>query len=61
MPVQSSGVNPYDVREKCKPSEPLCYDFSTVTEYLNLPDVQAGLGVNKTWADCNRLIDLEFV
>lgn len=61
MPVQESGVNPYDVREKCPPSQPLCYDFSAVTRYLNLPEVQASLGVNKTWADCNRLIDLEFV
>eukprot|EP00494_Astrolonche_serrata_P033113 UN33382 len=34
MPVQSSGINPYDVREKCPPQYPLCYDFDDVTKYL---------------------------
>mmetsp|Transcript_21219 Transcript_21219/g.34204 ORF Transcript_21219/g.34204 Transcript_21219/m.34204 type:complete len:308 (-) Transcript_21219:547-1470(-) len=60
LPVQSTGVNLYDVREKCE-HPPLCYDFSDVATYLNLPEVQSALGVKKHWESCNRLVDMEFV
>mmetsp|Transcript_8398 Transcript_8398/g.16277 ORF Transcript_8398/g.16277 Transcript_8398/m.16277 type:complete len:439 (-) Transcript_8398:353-1669(-) len=60
VPVQSTGVNLYDVREKCE-HPPLCYDFSDVTTYLNQPDVKQALGVKKKWSSCNRLVDMEFV
>ena len=33
-PVQSTGVNPYDVRVPCG-KDALCYDFSNVDAYLN--------------------------
>ncbi|GAB5359215.1 hypothetical protein AAMO2058_000525200 [Amorphochlora amoebiformis] len=60
IPVQASGINMYDVTKKCE-KPPLCYDFSEITSYLNEPDVQKALGVSKTWSDCNRLVDLEFI
>jgi len=60
VPVQSTGINLYDVRKKCT-NPPLCYDFSDVTKYLNQAAVKEALGVNKRWSDCNRLVDMEFV
>lgn len=59
-PIESSGVNVYDVRLPCG-SEPLCYDFSNVDAYLNQADVQKDLGVRKPWAECSHLVDLEMV
>lgn len=50
-PYVASGYNNYDMRIKChKP--PLCYDFSNVEKFLNLPRVQKVLGVNKRWQSC---------
>ena len=57
VPVQLSGLNPYDVREKCA-VKPLCYDFSAVNSYFNTPEVQAQLGVNRHWSDCNHAVNL---
>jgi hypothetical protein len=63
MPVQSTGVNVYDVRRGCDPSQKLCYDFSAVEDYLDQPEVQEALGVHSQrkggqWKDCNPLVDL---
>ena len=61
-PVQSTGVNVYDVRKQCDPSRQLCYDFSNIEKYLNREDVQKALGVKKdTWADCNPIVELALV
>ena len=60
-PVQLSGINVYDVREKCNPALPLCYNFTLITDYLNQPAVKQALGVTKKWADCNRLVDMTLV
>lgn len=59
-PVQSTGVNVYDVRIPCGDSE-LCYDFSDVDEYLNRRDVKEALGVHKPWQECSHLVDLALV
>lgn len=61
-PVQSTGVNVYDVRVPCGDSE-LCYDFSDVDEYLNRKDVKEALGVPlvKPWQECSHLVDLAMV
>ncbi|KAJ8599957.1 hypothetical protein CTAYLR_002843 [Chrysophaeum taylorii] len=59
-PVESTGVNVYDVRRPCGPYE-LCYDFSAVDTYLNRDDVQAALGVSKEWEECSHLVDLVMV
>jgi carboxypeptidase C (cathepsin A) len=55
---QTSGINVYDVRKMCG-SDPLCYDFSLVTKYLNQDSVKAALGTTgRTWSECNRVVDL---
>jgi len=60
-PYSLTGLNPYDMREKCK-VPPLCYDFSNVGVYLARPEVQAALGVDgkHKWKDCNHAVALEF-
>jgi len=61
MPYQLSGMNPYDMREKCQ-VPPLCYDFSNVGTYLKRPEVLSALGVDPKhkWSDCNRAVALSF-
>lgn len=59
IPYQLSGYNPYDMRIKCE-VPPLCYDFSAVEKFLNLPGTQSQLGVNKKWGSCNRIVNLAF-
>lgn len=44
LPYQFTGMNPYDMREKCK-VPPLCYNFSNVAAYLARADVRQTLGV----------------
>lgn len=51
-PVQSKGLNVYDLREQCS-VPPLCGDYSNVKNYLNSPRVKKVLGVKKTWSTCN--------
>eukprot|EP00667_Euglena_gracilis_P008402 EG_transcript_8513 len=55
VPYQATGMNPYDMRIKCE-NGPLCYDFSNVDRFLNSKEVQAELGVKKTWASCNMVV-----
>lgn len=45
----AGDINYYDIRKKCEGS--LCYDFSNMETYLNLPEVRKALGVG----------DIEFV
>lgn len=60
LPYQATGLNPYDMREKCA-VPPLCYDFSNVATYLARQDVREQLGVgNHSWSDCNRIVTLPF-
>jgi len=59
-PYTLTGMNPYDMREKCK-VPPLCYDFSNVATYLSKPDVQQQLGVTgRKWSDCNHEVAIMF-
>ena len=45
-------MNVYDIRKTC--DAPLCYaEFGRLDAYLNQPEVQEALGVNKTWEACN--------
>lgn len=62
-PYQATGLNPYDIRIKCaKP--PLCYDFSNVKKFLNLPSTKQALGVDPehshAWNSCNYGINMKF-
>lgn len=61
-PYTMTGLNPYDIREKCK-VRPLCYDFSHVDHWLNLERVQKSLNVHGRphhWASCNFDINMQF-
>ncbi|KAH8069754.1 serine carboxypeptidase [Aureococcus anophagefferens] len=61
IPYTATGMNPYDMREKCE-VPPLCYDFSNVATYLKRDDVRAALNVPKAakWSDCNRAVTMGF-
>jgi cathepsin A (carboxypeptidase C) len=62
-PYQATGLNPYDISKKCaKP--PLCYDFSSVADFLNLESTKQALGVDEShvhnWNACNYGINMKF-
>lgn len=41
-PYYNTGLNPYDIRRDCG-SNSLCYDFSNIETFLNLPVELASL------------------
>lgn len=51
------SINVYDIRIPCD-VPPLCYDFSNVDTFLNSAKVQAALGVNRSWEECNMGVHL---
>lgn len=54
------GMNVYDIRKPCK--GPLCYtEFEVLDDYLNRPEVQARLGVNRRWKSCNMRVHAEMM
>eukprot|EP00754_Rhynchopus_humris_P039951 Rhum_TRINITY_DN23025_c0_g1::Rhum_TRINITY_DN23025_c0_g1_i1::g.176870::m.176870 len=57
IPYSLSGRNTYDMRKKCT-HPPLCYDFSHVKTYMNLPAVQKQLGVDRHWTPCDKTVTL---
>lgn len=60
IPYQTTGMNPYDQRIKCaKP--PLCYDMSNDVKFLNDPEVQKQLGVDKKFTSCNMIVNKLFL
>ena len=61
-PYQMTGMNPYDMREKCE-HKPMCYDFSYIETWLNDPKTKESLHVSEesnTWTSCNMGINLKF-
>lgn len=58
-PYEANGLNPYDIRLQCA-VQPLCYDESPSTNFLNDPATQAALGVSVTWAPCNFVVNGDF-
>merc|ERR1712150_244616 len=61
-PYQMTGLNPYDIRKKCG-SNPLCYDFSRIEKFLNLPSTREALHVtdeSAKWKSCNMGINMMF-
>ncbi len=59
-PVQQTGVNVYDVRSKCEPGTKLCYRIlEDIEAYVNLPHVQAELGVDREFQGCNMDVNLK--
>ncbi|TPX72363.1 hypothetical protein SpCBS45565_g00456 [Spizellomyces sp. 'palustris'] len=62
QPFQKTGLNIYDIRKKCDPSNPLCYSILTDIEtYLNRPDVQDALGVDRQYEGCKQDINMKFM
>ncbi|KAJ3289695.1 hypothetical protein HK104_007297 [Borealophlyctis nickersoniae] len=62
-PFQSTGLNIYDIREKCDTSKnPLCYEIlGDIETYLNTADVQEALGVDRQYEGCKRDINMKFM
>jgi len=58
-PVQSTGINLYDLRIPCEYGN-LCYNFTNVEAFLNRKDIQTQLGVSKKWESCNMLVNRMF-
>jgi cathepsin A (carboxypeptidase C) len=61
-PYQRTGMNPYDVRTKCKGGD-LCYEqIGWIADYLNRADVQAALGAEvSNYDSCNMDINRNFL
>lgn len=62
-PYYNSGLNPYDIRVPCGESA-LCYDFTNIETYLNLPEVRAALHVSdkvKKWESCDTKTSVLFM
>jgi len=53
-------INVYDIRKKC--NGPLCYNFTAIGDYLNIPSVQRKLGVIpfRQWAVCSYSVNERF-
>ena len=61
-PYQLSGLNVYDIREKCT-AFPMCYDFSHVEKFLNLASTRKTLHVTAAsgkWTSCNMKVHAKF-
>jgi len=56
--INGYPINHYNIKEPCvEPS--LCYDFTNQTEYMNLPQTQKALDVNRTdWESCSTAAGL---
>eukprot|EP00927_Polykrikos_kofoidii_P069500 TRINITY_DN6500_c0_g1_i1.p1 TRINITY_DN6500_c0_g1~~TRINITY_DN6500_c0_g1_i1.p1 ORF type:complete len:603 (-),score=53.94 TRINITY_DN6500_c0_g1_i1:38-1771(-) len=52
QPYIMTGLSPYNMRQMCK-IPPLCSNTSNVIAYLNSPEVQAQIGVHKSWTECS--------
>ncbi|EEB06812.1 vacuolar carboxypeptidase Y [Schizosaccharomyces japonicus yFS275] len=62
-PFQKTGLNIYDIREKCDDEASLCYpQLNAIEEYLNQAEVQQALGVEPTdYKGCNTQINIAFL
>ena len=61
-PVDSAGLNIYDIRVPCGPN-PLCYDFSHIETFMNSEDTKRKLNVlehDAEWQICNSEVFSKF-
>ena len=61
-PYYNSGLNPYDIRKPCGDND-LCYNFTNIEIFLNLPETRAALHVSdrvKQWESCNNVVNAMF-
>lgn len=62
-PYYNTGLNPYDIRAPCGDNS-LCYNFTSVETFLNLPSTRAALHVSdevEKWESCNNAINVMFM
>jgi len=59
MAAIAGSLNVYNIKLQCDPP-PLCYDFSDITNYLNLNSVQQKLGVQGQWQACSDSVNEMF-
>jgi len=62
MPVEATGVNPYDIRDQCA-VKPLCYDFSPIDNFLARSSVREELKIphGHRWSECNKVVDITMI
>lgn len=62
-PFQRSGYNVYDIREKCKDQQNLCYTQTAwIAEYLNKREVMEAVGAEVTdYESCNTDVNRNFL
>ncbi|KAJ3012343.1 hypothetical protein HKX48_006329 [Thoreauomyces humboldtii] len=61
-PFQKTGLNIYDIRKKCSPDNPLCYDIlNDIEAYLNTAEVQKTLNVDRKYEGCKMDINQKFM
>lgn len=48
-------LNPYDIRLACE-VPPLCYNETSLTNFLNDPNVKAAIGAHGKWKSCDMLV-----
>jgi cathepsin A (carboxypeptidase C) len=58
-PIRQKGLNLYDVRAPCKGH--LCYEVDDLIAYLNTPQVQKELGMQRKWQVCDSNVTMAFV
>jgi cathepsin A (carboxypeptidase C) len=59
---EETGQNVYDIRKPCGPN-PLCYDFSKETTFLNDAGIKSQLHVDPSvskWQSCNMAVNMKF-
>eukprot|EP01039_Chlorochromonas_danica_P007629 gene7629-8431_t len=62
-PYYNTGLNPYDIRVPCGDSD-LCYNFTNVDTFLNLPSTRQALHVSDEvdkWQSCNNGVNAMFM
>ena len=63
VPYEITGLNPYDIREKCE-KPPLCYDFSNINTFLNADSTKKALHISREshkWESCNFGVHSHFM
>ena len=48
------GMNVYNIKQKCVGQ--LCYNFTAITDFLNLASTKQTLGVKRDWQTCDMLV-----